>query len=883
MRPLACLIALLALPALAQERRATTATPVGAGAVRVDGVLDEPAWAEAEAATDFVQFAPNANEPATETTVGRVLIGPSALYVGMRMEDRQADGIDARLARRDQAVPGDHCAIVIDSYDDDRTAFFFRVSPGRVMMDILFYDDGEADRSWDAVWDVATTRDEEGWTAEFEIPLSQLRYAGGPGPHTWGFQLARIHFRTGELSYWEPRSPTEAGYVSQFGTLTIPADLPSPRRFEAVPYVASSATRAPGDAADPFFSETDLTPRVGADVRVGLTSGLTLAATVNPDFGQVEADPAQVNLGGFELFFPEQRPFFVEGADAFSMAPRRFIGSGRPSLLYTRRIGRAPQRTSFVPDGVRDAAGDNGVVYTDAPQQSTILGAAKVSGRVGRFSVGALTAATRAEYGRFQAFDGAGAVVGDGRALVEPTSAYTVGRARGTFGETIVGGLLTSVVRDTGTPEIGAILPTTATVAGLDLELPVAEQWRVTAQVAGSAVTGSEAAIADLQAAFPRVFQRPDADHVAFDPTRTALAGWTAEANLLKTDGDHWIGAAHASATSPGFDANDLGFQPRADLAGVDLFAGYRQPNASGLFNTWEVDLEAGASWNFGGDRTRTGVEVAASGQLQNFWTVSGGADVSFRATDDRLTRGGPAALADAGGDVFVAVSSDSRKPVVGSVAAFGFDNELGRSGLGTSVGLTVQPTDAVSVSLAPRAEIRDNPRQYVTAFDEPAATSTFGRRYVFGDLDAATVSLDARVDWLFSPTLSLQLYARPFATRGRYRSFKVFDAPGAFRLPVYGQDLGTATENDDGSTTIDPGDGGADFTLDRDFTVRSLQGNAVLRWEYRPGSTLFLVWQQQREGTAADGSLRFGRDLGGLFSDPVTNVFLVKLSYWLG
>ena len=750
-------------------------------------------------------------------------------------------------------------------------------------MDILFYDDGEADRSWDAVWDVATSRDGEGWTAEFEIPLSQLRYSGGPGPHTWGFQLARIHFRTGELSYWEPRSPTEAGYVSQFGTLTIPTALPSPRRFEAVPYVASAATRAPGDAADPFYAETDVAPRVGADVKVGLTSGLTLAATVNPDFGQVEADPAQVNLGGFELFFPEQRPFFVEGADVFSMAPRRFIASGRPTLLYTRRIGRAPQRTSFVPDAVSAAAGDDGVVYTDAPGQSTILGAAKVSGRVGRFSVGALTAATRAEYGRFLALDAGGGVVGDDRALVEPLSAYAVGRARGTFGETILGGLLTSVARDTGTPAIGAMLATTATVAGLDLELPVSDDWRVTAQVAGSAVTGSEEAITALQTAFPRVYQRPDADHVTLDPTRTSLAGWTAEANLLKTGGERWVVGANAAATSPGFDANDLGFQPRADLASVDATVGYRQPNGGGLFNSWQVNAESGAAWNFGGDRLSTRAEAGAFAEFRNFWSVSLGADFSLRAVDDRLTRGGPVALADAGGDVYVSVTSDSRKPVTGSWSAFAFDNELGRYGLGTSLTLSAQPSDAVSVSLAPEVEVRGNPRQYVTAFDDAAAEATFGTRYVFGQLDASTVALAARLDWLFSPTLSLQLYARPFATRGRYTAFKVFGQPGAFRLPVYGQDLGTATENADGSTTIDPGDGGTAFTLDRDFTVRSLQGNAVLRWEYRPGSALFLVWQQQREGIEADGALRFGRDLGGLFGDPATNVFLVKLSYWLG
>ncbi len=418
------LAALSAFPALAQTPRfEMTASPVAAGAIRLDGVLDEAAWADATPVGDFVQFRPTPGDAASEATTARVLIGPSALYVGMRMEDSQPDAIDTRLARRDQGISSDHAAIVIDSYGNGRTGFFFRVSPGGVMLDILFYDDDSSDASWDAVWDVATSRDEGGWTAEFEIPLSQLRYAAGDGPHEWGFQIARLHFRTGELSYWTPRNPENTAYVSQFGTLILPGMLPAPRRFEALPYVASSVTRAPGDPSDPFYDETALEPRAGLDFKLGVTSGLTLAATVNPDFGQVEADPAQVNLGGFELFFQERRPFFVEGLDAFSMAPRRAINNSRPNLLYTRRIGRSPQRTLFVPVDAQTAAGDDGVLYTDAPQQSTILGAAKLSGRVGRWSVGLLNATTRAEYGRFQAFNANGnRVIGRtraGRAAVE--------------------------------------------------------------------------------------------------------------------------------------------------------------------------------------------------------------------------------------------------------------------------------------------------------------------------------------------------------------------------------------------------------------------------------------------------------------------------------
>ncbi|MEO0556726.1 MAG: DUF5916 domain-containing protein [Bacteroidota bacterium] len=875
------LAALLACSAQAQPYE-LAASPIEAGDIRLDGVLDEPAWASAELATDFVQFRPEAGASATETTIGRVLISPTALYVGMRMEDRQPEAIDARLARRDEGVNSDQAAIVIDSYGDDRTGFFFRVSPGGVKLDILFYDDNEGDSSWDAVWDVETSRDDTGWTAEFEIPLSQLRYAGGAGPHEWGFQLARIHFRTGELSYWKPRRPEDTGYVSQFGTLMIPGSLPAPRRVEVLPYVASAVTRAPGDAADPFYNATDLEPRVGLDLKLGLTSGLTLAATLNPDFGQVEADPAQVNLGGFELFFQERRPFFVEGTDVFSMA-QRGVGSRRPTLLYTRRIGRSPQRASFVPNAAQDAAGENGTLYTDAPLQSTILGAAKLAGQVGQFSVGLLNATTRAEYGRYQAFDADRQLVADDRALVEPLSNYLVGRARGTFGPTILGGLATSVIRDTRDPAIGAQLPMTATVAGVDVEHIFSQQWRMTAQAVGSTTTGSELAIAGLQTAFPRSFQRPDAGHLTLDSTRTSLSGWSAEANLLKTDGDHWTGGLHLAATSPGFDANALGFQARADVARAEALLEYSQNEPQRTLNSWQAEFSTRIAWNLDGDLIRAVAAGEVSGQLRNFWSVRLYADAVPRFIDDRLTRGGPVALRDAGGFFSVSVNSDSRQPVTGSLSARVVGNELGRIGTGGVLEIVGRPLPQLSLSIEPDVTLTREPRQYVTAFDEPAATATFGRRYVFGQLDATTVAMAARVDWTFTPELSLQLYARPFATRGRYSAFKDFDRPRAFSLPVFGEDLGTATENADGSTTIDPGDGGQSFTLARDFTVRSLQGNAVLRWEYKPGSTLFLVWQQQRDGFESDGALRIGRDLGGLFTDAPTNVFLIKLSYWLG
>ncbi|MEM6336470.1 MAG: DUF5916 domain-containing protein, partial [Bacteroidota bacterium] len=628
---------------------------------------------------------------------------------------------------------------------------------------------------------------------------------------------------------------------------------------------------------------TALDPRVGGDVKVGLTGGLTLSGTVNPDFGQVEADPAQVNLTGFELFFEERRPFFLEGLETFSLAPRRFTNNRRPELLYTRRIGRAPQRSSFVPSTVTSAVGDGGAVFTDTPRQTTILGAAKVSGQVGRFTVGVLNATTRSEFGDYQAFDAEGRAVGEGRVQVEPLSNYLVARARGTFGPAIVGGLLTSVVRDTDEPGVAELLPRTATVAGLDIEQRVSEQWLFTGQVAGSAVTGSEQAIERVQRAFPRLYQRPDAESFTLDATRTALQGWTAEAHLLKTDGDHWIGSIHAAATSPGFEANDLGFQSRADYTNVDGFVSYRQNEPNDTFNFWRVNAFSGTGWNFDGDLIRAIAGGSFEGQFRNFWSVRLYTDAVPRYLEDRLTRGGPVALRDAGAFFSVNVDSDSRRDVVGSLGARIVGNELGRIGTGGSIQIEARPRPELFVSVAPALTVVREPRQYITAFDDAAAVSTFGRRYVFGQLDDTTLSLEARLDWTFAADVSLQLFLRPFVSRGQFSSFKAFDRPRAFRLPRYGVDVGTVTANDDGSTTIDPGDGGDTFTVDPDFTVRSLQGNAVFRWEYRPGSTFFLVWQQQRNGFASDGQLQAGRDVSGLFTDPATNVFLVKMSYWLG
>ncbi|MEL6611832.1 MAG: DUF5916 domain-containing protein [Bacteroidota bacterium] len=855
---------------------------IEAGAIRLDGHLDEPEWKSARPVSGLTQYAPQAGDEATEGIEARVLVSTTAMYVGMRLFDEQPDAIDARLDRRDVQQNTDAAMVLIDSYDDDRTAFAFQITPAGVKRDLVWFDDIREDDSWDAVWDAEVSLDESGWAAEFEIPLSQLRFAGGDGPHNWGIQFARQHFRTGETSYWAPILPEVFGRVSRFGQLIIPGPLRAPQAVEIQPYVAGALTRAPGDRADPFYDEIDADPSAGVDFKIGLSSDLRLTGTINPDFGQVEADPAQINLTAYELFFPERRPFFVEGLDVFNYGRiRSFFNMNRPVYLYTRRIGRSPQRFTFVPGSAYESAGDDGVVYTDRPGQTTILGAAKMTGRVGAFTVGVLDALTAPEYGRFAVVGPDGAMRLEDRDVIEPTSNYFVSRARGRFGRTQVGGIVTGVSRAQESA-LADLLPSQEWVVGFDGEHALSDEWIVSGLASGSRVLGSESAILDLQRDFIRLYQRPDARHLSVDPTRTALSGAAAEIALAKVSGTHWRGSISAAYTSPGFESNALGFQSRADQAYIGVAALYDETEMGAVFRNWRAWVWSALGSSLGGDRTHSFVGWSTNGQLRNFWQVGFQGFGSLRTVNERIARGGPLWTDPLTLSGTLNLTTDARNPVYSTSIVQGTIDEIGGSILGGSTTVVARPRPNLSVSVGPSLTRTISPVQYVTAFDDPAATATFGRRYVFGRIDRIDAALESRVDWTFSPEVSLQLFLRPLISTGRYTDYRELDRPRAMALPVYGVDMGTTMLNADGSTTIDPGDGGEPFTIaDNDFTFRALQGNAVLRWEYRPGSAFFFVWQQQRSRYLVDDGRFRQRDVSELFTDPGQNVFLVKFSYW--
>jgi hypothetical protein len=845
----------------------------------IDGRLDDEAWAAAEPATGFVQMRPDPGKAATERTEARVLYGDEAIYVAMRMYDSAPDSVAAQLARRDASgVYSDWAHVLIDSYHDRRTGFRFSANPRGVKKDILHYDDTSEDVNWDAVWEVGTRVDSAGWTAEFRIPLSQLRFSGaGDGERVWGVNFAREVARRGEWSWWSPVLPSVSGIVSQSGELRGLRGLRSVRRLEVVPYSVASMTRAPGDAGNPFYQRNDPGMSAGLDLRYGLTSNLTLSATLNPDFGQVEADPSEVNLSAYESYFAEKRPFFMEGSNIFAFGVGTDDGSGE-ALFYSRRIGRTPQRSVDAEEG-----------WLAAPEATTILGAAKVTGKTaGGWTMGLLNAVTGEESARLS--DDAGRILP--AEAVEPLTNYFVGSLSRDFrrGGSAVGMMATATNRRLDGREEFDFLRSAAYSAGINARHRFAgNTWEASGYLAGSHVRGSEEAILRTQRSSAHFFQRTDADHLEVDSTRTSLTGAVANVWVGKNGGSKLRGGFGAHLRTPGLELNDLGFMGEADQ--VQAFASWRweQFEPQGPFRSWSAGVNPFSMWTTGGERIYTQLGHYANFQLKSFWSGGWWTGRRFEALTNGTLRGGPAMVRPAALRYNAWVDSDSRRALRGGVSVWGGREDQGGGwdfGIGPSV--SYRPSSQVNVSLSPSFGRSHGSWQYVTQEDAPD-----GRRYVMSQMDQTTVSLSTRLNYTISPTLSLELYAQPFVSAGRYARFMEVRDPRAARFADRFHVLGLqeiSFDEDAGEYAVRRAGGAApDYTFSNpDFNFKQLRSNAVLRWEYRPGSALFVVWSQGRTDHLEDGSFGFGRDFGRLmgmdddYSVPATNVLLVKFSYWL-
>jgi hypothetical protein len=819
---------------------ATAASAVrAASAPALDGRLDDEVWRTAAPIDQFLEYEPNEGAATRFRTEARIAYDNRNLYVAVRMYDPAPDSIVSLLARRDVRAPSEQLKIVIDSYHDRRTAYQFAVNPAGVKRDFYVYNDNNEDASWDAVWDVATAIDSLGWTAEFAIPLSQLRYANR-AEHTFGLMIVRDIARTGQRISWPLYRRSVQGYVSQAGTVSGIRGLPTPRRLEVLPYVVTkNETRGSDDEGWAHPQETT----AGADVKFGLSSNLTLDATINPDFGQVEADPAVLNLSAFETFFEERRPFFLEGTGIFSFRTDcNDIDTGCRGLFYSRRIGRAPQLSD-----VHE--------IDDGPVATTILGAGKITGRLARgLSIGLLDAVTQEE----RAEDPA-------RTTIEPQTNYLVARAQQSLNRdrSDVGVMFTAVNRRLG-DESEPFLRRAAYALGLDARHRfIDNKYEAALSLASSRVEGSEEAIAATQLSTVHAYQRPD-DDVAFDPTRTSLGGDMQRLSISKFGGGNTRFQTVYQRFSPGFEINDVGFQQRAD---DQLFrnwfqVAFRKPTR--LYRQMSLNFNHFSNWSAGGERTGLGFNQNSHTEFANrIWFHLGFNYNNFAGNtfDDRMARGGPAVRRDTDFNFWAGLEGDNRKRLTPYVWWGGGRSDGGRSSFFyVEPQVEIRAASNVTATVGAYAERAINDNQWYGNFADDDGTA----HYTFANLEQTTVSLTARLNYIFTPNLTLQFYGQPFVSTGGWRDLRELRDP-------------RADEYEDRYQPYDSGDELAGFKF------MQFQSNTVLRWEYRPGSTLFFVWSQGRDAFvgARTSEFDFRRNYEDLFQLHPRNTFLIKASYW--
>ena len=864
------------LTAAAMHRAAPTVEAIPLSRpIEIDGVLGERDWQNAPAATRFTQTEPNDGAAPTQHTDVRILYDDDAIYVGARLSDSSGH-IASRLGRRDNDLPdSDWFTVVFDSYHNHTGGFRFKVNPAGIVG-----DEANGDRSWNPVWTAATSIDGDGWTVEMRIPFSQLRFTSAD-EQLWGVQFYRdIRASAEKLSFsYSPRS--ESGGPSRFGHLTGIHDIKRGKVLEILPFVSAREELRQVPVAEntsfrnPFRSGRDFYPQIGADIKYRLTSNFTLDATINPDFGQIEADEQQVNLSANEQFFREQRPFFVEGGDTFRFGNSiGGGGGGQAQIFYTRRVGRSPQGS--LPGASR---------YSNMPTQSAILGAAKLTGRTSNgWSVGIAEALTAREVAPW--VDSAAHRF---NSEVEPLSNYFTARVSKDLraGQSKLGGIFTSVQRGLSDSTLTSRLRSSAYVGGFDFGHRFGNQaWEISGSMAGSRIAGSTPVLTAAQRSSVRFYQRPDAEYLRVDSTATTLAGWSGALNLDKHNGAHWTGELHTSFVSPGYEINDLGFQNNADRISLNSSLNYDERNPGTHLRNWGITMRSDLRANFGGDITQKTLRGDANVQLLNF--IGGRLNYShdFTSLDDRLTRGGPLALSVPVNDVSINLNGDSRRKFTWSLFASERQDASGGWRQNRNVKVGYRPTSWLTGEIGPNYSRGRTTAQYVASVADPLAVGTYGRRYIFSGIDQNTLSMQTRLNLTMSPTLSVSMVAEPFIASGHYDSPEELRAPRTFAFNRYGTDIGTVVRNADSRLyQIDPdgaGPAGAFTVSDRSFNTRSINATANLRWEWRPGSTLFVVWQHRRANPASYGDFRFGRDFYDIFSARSENTLMFKVNYWL-
>ncbi len=854
------------------DKRKAFAKKTDGQEIIIDGVFNELIWKTVTWEKKFTQYRPVENEVPSQKTTFAILYDDNFIYVGIKAYDTDAESIVQRLTRRDD-IDGDMVGVHFDTYGDHRTAFIFNVTAGGVKDDVIVSNDGDnADNTWDPIWWVKTKKDANGWYAEMKIPFTQLRFEKSE-TQEWGFQVMRLLFRSDEEILWQPMSKTINGWVSQYGKLNGIENIEPQKPLSIMPYVVARTDRFEKDADNPFRSKgRDSRFNIGIDGKVGMTNNLMLDFTINPDFGQVEADPSEVNLSTHETFFQEKRPFFIEGKNIFNFPLMFGDGDlGDEGLFYSRRIGRSPHHYPDLDDNE----------YIDMPDFINIIGAAKMTGKTrSGWSLGIMESMTTEEKAKIKGGEESR------KEVVEPFTNYFVGRVQKDFdgANTLLGGMFTAVNRNINEDDLN-FLHRSAYSGGVDFSHKWKDKsWEISVNTYFSRVAGDTAAIQNTQKSWIHNFQRPDASHLKYDPSRTELWGHGGKLVLGESAGKFRFMSAVAWK-SPGLELNDIGYMRQADIIFQVLWLGYRFYEPFFIFRNAGINFNQWSEWDFGGNKLGPGGNMNSHFQLKNYWRVSFGINYNGEGQSNSMLRGGEGFIVPGSWSSWGSINTNGQKKL-----QFRVNFNRGRSRVKSyrkndsyRFRVSYCPIKSLKLSLEPRISTNDSELQYVTQEDY-----NDGTKYVFGSIARKTISVSFRMNYNITPELSIQYWGQPFVASGEYKDFKyITDSKAEHyidRFQLYNDNQITYNTTDEVYVIDENNDGTEDYQFDKpDFNVKEFLSNLVVRWEYRPGSTFYLVWSQNRQTSVTDGNFDFNRDMGRLFDAHPHDIFLLKFSYRLG
>jgi hypothetical protein len=841
---------------------------INSNAPVIDGQLDDPAWQTASWGCNFFQKQPYEGAPPSQDTAFKILYDEENLYVGIRAFDTEPGKIVKRMTRRDNR-DGDWVEIILDSYFDHRTGFAFSVNAAGVKTDTLISEDGSNwDDSYDPIWYVKTTLDTKGWVAEMRIPLTQLRF-GKKENHTWGLHMARFLHRKQETCEWQLIPRKAHGWVSLFGELQGLNGIKPKRPIELLPYSLGKLQHFEQEEGNPFVTGKSSSAALGLDGKIGITNDLTLDFSVNPDFGQVEADPSEVNLTAFETFFPEKRPFFIEGRNILDY---QVSGGDGPyawdNVFYSRRIGRTPQHE---PD-----TGDN--EYVRSPENTTILAAFKLTGKTRKgLSIGIMESVTAREYAETDMNGKRGTLI------VEPLTNYFVLRLHKDYnqGNTGIGGIFTTTHRSLENAPHLNYLHREAYTGGLDFfHYWKSKEWELSIKTVFSHVKGDTEALLETQQSSLRYYQRPDADYLTLDPGRTTLSGHGGDINFGKTGGGHLRLMTGLTWRSPGLELNDVGYLRAADRILQWVWAAYVVTDPFFIFRSFDFNINQYTQWSFGAEKTFGGFNCSTNMEFKNYWSLRLGIErlANFLSID--ALRGGPALKMPGGWYQWGSIATDPRKRLHLRIGFVNYWEDFDSSRwFQLTMGGTYKLANALSFSLESTFSDLRNDLQYVDTVEKDSL-----ERYVFAHIRQKTLGITLRLNYSITPNLSIQFYGQPFISNGKYTAFKFITQPRAAvydnRFHLYAP--GEIYYDDSELYYYIDEQGGAGYSFeDPNFKFLQFRSNLVVRWEYTPGSTLYLVWSQGRTDTFTD-NIGFSpsggiRDLSRIHPH---DVFLVKFTY---